>query len=182
MSKICYVRGSQERLQLHRKISPPVHWYQLLRKRLLPWRAPEANIHHPADPEPWYVCIPLVEEYSVNMDAACSVLWFWLHDCCSAVTLLELVFLPSSFYNPYHFLYACIVFAVKAAATEALHLQAGPDRQLELDWEEPAGNVPGHCLEWEVEHSQEEPDGEIVSVWFICPVQRAPAKVDQDFD
>ncbi|XP_072231888.1 interleukin-13 receptor subunit alpha-2 isoform X2 [Leuresthes tenuis] len=52
---------------------------------------------------------------------------------------------------------------VKAAATEVLHLQAGPDRQLELDWEEPAGNVPGHCLEWEVEHSQEGPDGEIVS-------------------
>ncbi|KAM4545107.1 interleukin-13 receptor subunit alpha-2 isoform 2-T2 [Odontesthes bonariensis] len=52
---------------------------------------------------------------------------------------------------------------VKAAATEVLHLRAGPDRQLELTWEEPAGNVPGHCLEWEVEHSQEGPDGEIVS-------------------
>ncbi|CAG5874559.1 unnamed protein product [Menidia menidia] len=50
---------------------------------------------------------------------------------------------------------------VKAAATQNLHLQAGPDKQLELHWEDPVGKVPGHCLEWEVEQSQEGADGTI---------------------
>ncbi|XP_071754283.2 interleukin-13 receptor subunit alpha-2 isoform X1 [Centroberyx gerrardi] len=48
---------------------------------------------------------------------------------------------------------------VKPAVTETLHLQAGPDRQLELHWECPVGRVPKHCLEWEVERNQEGPDG-----------------------
>lgn len=52
---------------------------------------------------------------------------------------------------------------VKPAATEKLHLQAGPDRQFELSWESPAGRVPEHCLEWEVEHNQEGPDGNHLS-------------------
>ncbi|XP_047462048.1 interleukin-13 receptor subunit alpha-2 isoform X1 [Mugil cephalus] len=41
---------------------------------------------------------------------------------------------------------------VKSAATEKLHLQTRPDKQLQLNWECPAGRIPGHCLEWEVEH------------------------------
>ncbi|XP_076025247.1 interleukin-13 receptor subunit alpha-2 isoform X2 [Genypterus blacodes] len=48
---------------------------------------------------------------------------------------------------------------VKPATTKALHLHAGPDRQQVLHWERPAGRVPVHCLEWEVEHDQEGSDG-----------------------
>ncbi|XP_058483682.1 interleukin-13 receptor subunit alpha-2 isoform X1 [Solea solea] len=48
---------------------------------------------------------------------------------------------------------------VKPGTTERLHLQTGPNAQLEIHWERPAGNVPAHCLEWEVEHNKEEPDG-----------------------
>ncbi|XP_029303181.1 interleukin-13 receptor subunit alpha-2 isoform X2 [Cottoperca gobio] len=50
---------------------------------------------------------------------------------------------------------------VKPETTEKLHLQKGPDAQLELHWDGPAGRVPGHCLEWEVERSQEGSDGKI---------------------
>ncbi|XP_022618249.1 interleukin-13 receptor subunit alpha-2-like isoform X2 [Seriola dumerili] len=50
---------------------------------------------------------------------------------------------------------------VKPETTEKLHLQTHPDGQLELQWERPVGKVPGHCLEWEVERSQEGPDGKI---------------------
>ncbi|XP_038565273.1 interleukin-13 receptor subunit alpha-2 isoform X1 [Micropterus salmoides] len=50
---------------------------------------------------------------------------------------------------------------VKPDTTEKLHLQTGPDTQLELHWDNPVGSVPGHCLEWEVEHNQEGPDGKI---------------------
>uniref|UniRef100_A0A3P9HR71 Interleukin 13 receptor, alpha 2 n=1 Tax=Oryzias latipes TaxID=8090 RepID=A0A3P9HR71_ORYLA len=49
---------------------------------------------------------------------------------------------------------------VKPAATEKLYLQAGGDK-LELQWENPAGSVPGQCLEWQVEHNQEGPNGKI---------------------
>ncbi|XP_029376027.1 interleukin-13 receptor subunit alpha-2 isoform X2 [Echeneis naucrates] len=52
---------------------------------------------------------------------------------------------------------------VKPGTTEKLHLQSRPDGQLEARWERPVGKVPGHCLEWEVEHSQESPDGKITS-------------------
>nr|XP_043897378.1 interleukin-13 receptor subunit alpha-2 isoform X2 [Solea senegalensis] len=48
---------------------------------------------------------------------------------------------------------------VKPGTTERLHLQTGPNAQLQIHWERPAGNVPAHCLEWEVEHDKEEPDG-----------------------
>ncbi|KAF7662047.1 hypothetical protein LDENG_00247930 [Lucifuga dentata] len=48
---------------------------------------------------------------------------------------------------------------VKPAAAKTLNLQAGPYRQLELCWESPVGRVPEHCLEWEVEHNQEGPEG-----------------------
>uniref|UniRef100_A0A667X528 Interleukin 13 receptor, alpha 2 n=1 Tax=Myripristis murdjan TaxID=586833 RepID=A0A667X528_9TELE len=53
---------------------------------------------------------------------------------------------------------------VKPAATQILQLQARPDTQLELSWESPAGKVPKNCLEWEVEHSEEGPDGNHLSV------------------
>lgn len=56
---------------------------------------------------------------------------------------------------------------VKPAATEKLHLQTGPDMQLELHWERPVGRVPGHCLEWEVEHDQEGSDGKLSSTEIL---------------
>lgn len=59
-------------------------------------------------------------------------------------------------------LFVCI--AVKPETTETLHLQAVSDMQLELHWDGPVGRVPAHCLEWEVEHSQEGPDGKVASV------------------
>ncbi|CAK6953755.1 interleukin-13 receptor subunit alpha-2 [Scomber scombrus] len=48
---------------------------------------------------------------------------------------------------------------VMPATTQKLHLQTGPNAQLEVHWERPAGRVPGNCLEWEVKHNQERPDG-----------------------
>ncbi|XP_074528807.1 interleukin-13 receptor subunit alpha-2 isoform X2 [Halichoeres trimaculatus] len=48
---------------------------------------------------------------------------------------------------------------VKPDTTDKLHLRTGPDKQLELIWERPAGLIPVHCLEWEVEHNQEGPNG-----------------------
>lgn len=53
---------------------------------------------------------------------------------------------------------------VKPGTTEKLHVQEGPDASLKMQWEQPAGGVPGHCLEWEVEHTQEGPDEKIASV------------------
>ncbi|XP_042355826.1 interleukin-13 receptor subunit alpha-2 isoform X3 [Plectropomus leopardus] len=52
---------------------------------------------------------------------------------------------------------------VKPETTEKLHLQTGPDMQLELHWDGPSGRIPGHCLEWEVEQNQEGSDGKISS-------------------
>ncbi|XP_010749420.2 interleukin-13 receptor subunit alpha-2 isoform X2 [Larimichthys crocea] len=43
-----------------------------------------------------------------------------------------------------------------------LHLHVEAD-QLQLRWERPAGRVPGHCLDWEVEQNQEGPDGKMKS-------------------
>lgn len=57
-------------------------------------------------------------------------------------------------------------FAVKPATTEKLRLRAGSDMQLELHWDHPVGRIPGDCLEWEVEHKQEGPDGKTASVWI----------------
>ncbi|XP_062261411.1 interleukin-13 receptor subunit alpha-2 isoform X1 [Platichthys flesus] len=53
---------------------------------------------------------------------------------------------------------------VKPGAPQKLYLQRGPDKQLEIEWESPVGNVPEHCLEWQVEHSQEGPDGKITQI------------------
>lgn len=52
---------------------------------------------------------------------------------------------------------------VKLETTKTLHLQTGPGKQLELHWDAPVWSGPGRCLEWEVEHEQEGPDGEISS-------------------
>lgn len=54
--------------------------------------------------------------------------------------------------------------AVKPETSEALHLQVVSDVQLKLHWDVPAGRVPAHCLEWEVEHSWEDDDGKVASV------------------
>ncbi|KAF3705983.1 Interleukin-13 receptor subunit alpha-2 [Channa argus] len=52
---------------------------------------------------------------------------------------------------------------VKPGPTDNLYLQTGSDRQLEILWDNSAGGVPGECLEWEVEHSQEGPDKKMTS-------------------
>ncbi|XP_068457281.1 interleukin-13 receptor subunit alpha-2 [Clinocottus analis] len=52
---------------------------------------------------------------------------------------------------------------IKPETTEKVHLQTGPGKQLELHWEGQAASIPGSCLEWEVEHKQEGPDGKIAS-------------------
>lgn len=51
--------------------------------------------------------------------------------------------------------------------TDKLHLHVDPDAQLEIQWECPEGGVPGDCLEWEVEHNQEGPDGRMTTVRFL---------------
>ncbi|XP_040907293.1 interleukin-13 receptor subunit alpha-2 isoform X2 [Toxotes jaculatrix] len=51
---------------------------------------------------------------------------------------------------------------VKPGTTEKLHLQAGPDAQLEVHWELPVGMDSGRCLEWEVQ--QEGSDGKTASI------------------
>nr|AAR25681.1 class I helical cytokine receptor number 18 [Tetraodon nigroviridis] len=47
---------------------------------------------------------------------------------------------------------------VKPPTAEKVCVHAGPD-PLEIRWEYPVGSVPEHCLEWEVEHRLEGPDG-----------------------
>ncbi|XP_041808427.1 interleukin-13 receptor subunit alpha-2 isoform X2 [Chelmon rostratus] len=56
---------------------------------------------------------------------------------------------------------------VKPGTTEKLHLQTGPGTQVKLHWDRPVGRVPGHCLEWEVEHNQEGPDGKIATAQIL---------------
>lgn len=41
--------------------------------------------------------------------------------------------------------------AVKPAAIEAVHLEAGLDRRLQVHWDLPHESIPTHCLEYEVE-------------------------------
>lgn len=53
---------------------------------------------------------------------------------------------------------------MKPETSEALHLQVVSDVQLKLHWDVPAGRVPAHCLEWEVEHTWEDDDGKVASV------------------
>lgn len=55
-------------------------------------------------------------------------------------------------------------FTVKCAATDTPTLNPGQDT-LEIQWKNPKGKVPGHCLEYEVEHNQEGPGGKQSSVW-----------------
>lgn len=51
---------------------------------------------------------------------------------------------------------------VKPEQTQ-LHPPVRAAGQLQLHWDPPAGKVPGHCLDWEVEHTQEGPDGKMKS-------------------
>ncbi|XP_027887643.1 interleukin-13 receptor subunit alpha-2 [Xiphophorus couchianus] len=50
---------------------------------------------------------------------------------------------------------------VKVTAPDKLHLQTSSDTELEFHWENPAGRLPGHCLEWEVRHHHVGTDGKI---------------------
>nr|XP_029476653.1 interleukin-13 receptor subunit alpha-2-like isoform X2 [Oncorhynchus nerka] len=43
---------------------------------------------------------------------------------------------------------------VKPAAIEAVHLEAGLDRRLQVRWDLPHESIPSHCLEYEVETSE----------------------------
>ncbi|XP_038821240.1 interleukin-13 receptor subunit alpha-2-like isoform X2 [Salvelinus namaycush] len=43
---------------------------------------------------------------------------------------------------------------VKPAAIEAVHLEAGLDRRLQVHWDLPHESIPSHCLEYEVETSE----------------------------
>ncbi|KAM8899101.1 interleukin-13 receptor subunit alpha-2 isoform 2-T2 [Spinachia spinachia] len=52
---------------------------------------------------------------------------------------------------------------VKPGTTEKVNLQRGPDQQLEMHWDGPVGKIPGKCLQWEVEHEHEGPDGKIAT-------------------
>nr|XP_046267487.1 interleukin-13 receptor subunit alpha-2 isoform X2 [Scatophagus argus] len=56
---------------------------------------------------------------------------------------------------------------VKPETTEKLYVQTSPDTQQELHWDSPVGKIPGHCLEWEVEHNQEGPDRKIATKWIL---------------
>lgn len=72
VSKIPHIKRHQERLQLHRDISPWFHWCHLLRKWLLSWRAPPTNIHLPANPRPWYMHVLVVAVKTQHWD------WVWV--------------------------------------------------------------------------------------------------------
>lgn len=56
---------------------------------------------------------------------------------------------------------------MKVTAPDKLHLQTSSDTELEFHWENPAGRLPGHCLEWEVRHHHVGTDGKISLVWLI---------------
>ncbi|XP_059911810.1 interleukin-13 receptor subunit alpha-2 isoform X1 [Gadus macrocephalus] len=59
------------------------------------------------------------------------------------------------------YLYLKIHNHVKPAATEELSLEVVSDVEprLQLEWTQPVGRVPGHCLQWEVEHSSDRSNG-----------------------
>ncbi|CAL8399573.1 unnamed protein product [Boreogadus saida] len=59
------------------------------------------------------------------------------------------------------YLYLKIHNHVKPAATEELSFNVVSDgeRPLQLEWTQPVGRVPGHCLQWEVEHSSDRSNG-----------------------
>lgn len=140
MSKIHHLEWSQKGLQLHRALASYFHRHQPLCERIVSRRAPEIKVHLPANPKPRY-------GQSRSLSA------FLQHDFSPFQPLATIYHL--------HF-FVCV--AVKPETTEMLHLQAVSDMQLELHWDGPIGRVPAHCLEWEVEHSQEGPDGKVASV------------------
>ncbi len=79
MPKIHNLKRSQERLQLHRDISPWFHWYHLLSEWLLSRRAPETNIHLLANSKPWYLhnCL-LVAVEQPCAHTVCNLLFYVL--------------------------------------------------------------------------------------------------------
>lgn len=70
------------------------------------------------------------------------------------------------------------VYAVKPETTTKVNLQTGPGKRLEIQWESPAGNIPVHCLEWEVEHEQDGPDGKITTVRIVLRAPHVSTRVD----
>ncbi|GLD46878.1 interleukin-13 receptor subunit alpha-2-like isoform X1 [Lates japonicus] len=70
---------------------------------------------------------------------------------------------------------------VKPGTAEKLHLQTGPDMHLEIQWERPVGSVPGQCLEWEVEYSQEGPDGKITSQQIFTEEMNLTLPLNDDY-
>ncbi|XP_018547058.1 interleukin-13 receptor subunit alpha-2 isoform X2 [Lates calcarifer] len=70
---------------------------------------------------------------------------------------------------------------VKPGTAEKLHLQTGPDTRLEVQWERPVGSVPGQCLEWEVEYSQEGPDGKMTSQQIFTEEMNLTLPLNDDY-
>lgn len=67
---------------------------------------------------------------------------------------------------------------MKPETTTKVNLQTGPGKRLEIQWESPAGNIPVHCLEWEVEHEQDGPDGKIATVRIVLRALHVSTRVD----
>lgn len=55
---------------------------------------------------------------------------------------------------------------VKPAAIETVHLEASPDRRLQVQWDLPNERIPRHCLEYEVEAREEGVGGQLL---LVCP-------------
>ncbi|XP_014051818.2 interleukin-13 receptor subunit alpha-2 isoform X5 [Salmo salar] len=51
---------------------------------------------------------------------------------------------------------------VKPAAIETVHLEASPDRRLQVQWDLPNERIPRHCLEYEVEAREEGVGGQLL--------------------
>nr|XP_040038359.1 interleukin-13 receptor subunit alpha-2 isoform X1 [Gasterosteus aculeatus aculeatus] len=69
---------------------------------------------------------------------------------------------------------------VKPETTTKVNLQTGPGKRLEIQWESPAGNIPVHCLEWEVEHEQDGPDGKIATQQITTKEMSLTLTFDRD--
>lgn len=69
-----------------------------------------------------------------------------------------MVWLGSKKHIP-HFLLTFFLWAVKPAVVSSVHVSE-TDGGLKLDWSPPSGQVPEHCLEYEVESSTAMENGE----------------------
>ncbi|KAK0138618.1 Interleukin-13 receptor subunit alpha-2 [Merluccius polli] len=89
----------------------------------------------------------------------CNFTWNQLPDF-SHISICVNSSAPSKASTP-AYLYLKIQDHVKPAATEELSLKVvtDPEPQLQLTWGNPVGRIPGHCLQWEVEHSPGGPNG-----------------------